>query len=194
MSTEDQVRWDARYQNQPVIEPPAAFLHDCLRSIDAPKARGEALDIACGKGQNALYMAHRGFAVTALDISTIALNQGRRRAQEFNLAINWQQCDLKTAELGRDKYKLVVNFNYLQRSLVAPIKRAVEPGGYVIFETYLIDQAAIGNPRNSDYLLKHNELLDFFREFRVLNYREGKVTDSHTNYFRAGIFAERIAA
>jgi tellurite methyltransferase len=194
MSTEDQLRWDTQYETLTGAEPPPAFLRDCLASYEASKAPGKALDIACGKGQNALYLAERGFTVTALDISSIALNQGRQRAQEHNLKIDWQQRDLETVALPQSEYDLVINFNYLQRSLIESIKGAVKLTGYVIFETFLIDQAAIGHPKNLDYLLKHNELLDCFRDFRVLRYREGKITDSGTACFRAGIFAQRFAA
>jgi hypothetical protein len=56
----------------------------------------------------------------------------------------------------------------------------------------LIDQAAIGHPKNPDYLLRHNELLECFDDFRVLFYREGKFADGATEAFRAAIFAQRI--
>ena len=193
MSTEDQFRWDTQHQSLTSVEPPAGFLRDCLEGCDGPKAPGKALDIACGKGQNALYLAERDFAVTALDISSIALDQGRRRAQERNLEVDWRQCDLETVALPQSEYDLVIKINYLQRSLIEPMKGALKLNGYVICETFLIDQAAIGHPKKSDYLLKHNELLDFFRGFRVLRYREGKITDSGAACFRAGIFAQRIA-
>jgi tellurite methyltransferase len=84
-----------------------------------------------------------------------------------------------------------VNLDYLQRSLVPQIKKTLKPGGWVIFETYLIDQQTIGQPKNPDYLLRHNELLDFFRDFRVLYYREGKFPQSGEDAFRAGLLAEK---
>jgi hypothetical protein len=68
---------------------------------------------------------------------------------------------------------------------------AVKVGGYVIFETYLIDQREIGQPKNPDYLLGHNELLEHFRDFRVLYYREGKFTEGEEASCRAGILAQR---
>ncbi|MHA1879395.1 MAG: hypothetical protein ACTSYG_03275, partial [Candidatus Heimdallarchaeota archaeon] len=46
-------------------------------------------------------------------------------------------------------------------------------GGMVVYETFIVDQARFGKPKNSDHLLKHNELLDLFRDFRCLRYREG---------------------
>ncbi len=71
-------------------------------------------------------------------------------------------------------FDLIINFNYLERSLIPKMKSALRVGGHIVFETYLIDQREIGHPKNPEYLLQHNELLDHFREFRVLCYREGK--------------------
>ncbi|MBI3063320.1 MAG: methyltransferase type 12, partial [Deltaproteobacteria bacterium] len=89
-------------------------------------------------------------------------------------------------------YDLVVDFNYLQRSLIPQIKAALKPGGHVIFETYLIGQEMIGHPKNPAYLLRHNELLELFRDFRVLCYREGKLSDHGEASFRAGLLAQKL--
>jgi len=87
----------------------------------------------------------------------------------------------------------VVNFNYLQRSLIPQIKAALKVNGYVICETYLIDQPAIGHPKNPAYLLEHNELLNWFREYRVFCYREGCFSEGGEPAFRAGILAQKLA-
>jgi len=84
----------------------------------------------------------------------------------------------------------MVNFNYLQRSLIPQIKKSLKSGGHVIFESYLIDQRIVGHPKNPAYLLGHNELLDLFRGLRVLYYREGKFKGGQEAY-RAGIFAQK---
>jgi hypothetical protein len=61
----------------------------------------------------------------------------------------------------------------------------------VILETYLIDQQAVGDPKNPDYLLAHNELLELFRDFRVLYYRERQFLQSGKNAFLAGLLAQK---
>jgi 2-polyprenyl-3-methyl-5-hydroxy-6-metoxy-1,4-benzoquinol methylase len=193
VSSSDQARWDERHAQSQSTTAPAEFLREIVESAAWSVPRGQALDIACGKGRNAIYLAERGFDVTALDISAVALDAGRRLAQERNLKIDWRQCDLTAADLPIAAFDLIVSFNYLERTSIASIKQAVKPGGLVIFETYLIDQAAVGHPKNPDYLLKHNELLDDFRGFRVLLYREGKYAESGDLSFRAGIFARRIS-
>ncbi|MGZ8452680.1 MAG: class I SAM-dependent methyltransferase [Candidatus Binatia bacterium] len=195
MSTDDRMRWNHQHLKSLGTERPSAFLREILESDAGMGLGGTALDIACGKGRNAIYLAQRGFAVTALDISAGALAEGRRRARQQDLLIDWHLCDLEASALapGAGDFDLIINFNYLQRSLFQPMRQAVKPGGHVIFETYLIDQAAVGHPKNPDYLLRHNELLECFGDFRVLFYREGVFADGEAAAFRAGIFARRIA-
>jgi len=192
LSRDDQIRWDQQHADSPRTEQPSSFLREIIESNSWEIPRGRALDIACGKGRSALFLAEQGFVVVAIDISPVALQEGRRRAQEKLLTIAWQQADLEQIRLPENSFDLVINFNYLQRSLIPQLKAALKSGGHVIFETYLIDQQAIGHPKNPDYLLAHNELLDHFRELRVLHYREGKFRDGDEPSFRAGILARKI--
>jgi 2-polyprenyl-3-methyl-5-hydroxy-6-metoxy-1,4-benzoquinol methylase len=193
MSENDQVRWNRQHAESSGREEPSNFLRQILESDSWQVEPGRALDVACGKGRNALYMASRGFHVTAIDIAAVALTKGRTQAEERSLSIAWQQADLENLQLKAAEYHLIVNINYLQRSLIPQIKTALKTGGHVIFATYLIGQQAIGQPKNPAYLLAHNELLAHFREFRVLCYREGKFRDAGAPSYRAAIFAQKLA-
>jgi 2-polyprenyl-3-methyl-5-hydroxy-6-metoxy-1,4-benzoquinol methylase len=193
MASEDQARWDKQHAEARGADTPASFLRQVFETDVWQLPRGRALDIACGQGRNSLYLAERGFEVVAMDISAVALDEARKRAELKQLRIDWRQTDLDTVQLGEAVYDVVANFNYLQRSLIPQIKRAVKHGGYVIFETYLIDQKEHGHPKNPDYLLRHNELLEHFREFRILCYREGRFSEGGEASYRAGILAQRIA-
>ena len=192
MSQDDQARWDKQHADSSSAAQPASFLRQVFATHAWQLPRGRALDIACGTGRNSLYLAELGFEVAAVDISAVAMDEGRKRAESKQLRIDWRQSDLEVVQLAEAVFDLVVNFNYLQRSLIPQIMGAVKVGGYVIFETYLIDQREIGQPKNPDYLLGHNELLEHFRDFRVLYYREGKFTEVAEAYYRAGILAQRI--
>lgn len=192
MSQDDQERWDRRYAGAQGPDGPSNFLAEILSAEAWSLPPGRALDIACGMGRNALFLAARGFEVTALDISAVALAVARRRALAMSLAVSWQQVDLEQIHLPQAQYDLIVNFNYLQRSLISQIHSALAVGGHVIFETYLIDQKEIGDPKNPEYLLAHNELLDRFRACRVLYYREGKFADGGEISFRAAILAQKV--
>jgi len=191
MSLDDQVRWDRQHAETHGAEPPSTLLRQILESDGWQCPPGRALDIAAGKGRNALYLAERGFEVVAVDISKVALDVARRHAEQTHLEVDFQQLDLERS-FPQGEYDLILNINYLQRSLIPKIKTALRVGGHVIFETYSIDQQVIGHPKNSNYLLAHNELLTHFRDFRVLYYREGKFSDGGEPSFRAGIFAQKI--
>ncbi|MGZ9244061.1 MAG: class I SAM-dependent methyltransferase, partial [Candidatus Binatia bacterium] len=69
MSTDDPMRWNHQHLKSLGTEQGSAFLREILESDTGMGLGGTALDIACGKGRNAIYLAQRGFAVTALDIS-----------------------------------------------------------------------------------------------------------------------------
>jgi len=191
MTTGDQVRWDRQHAAGHGSDHASGFLKEILLSDSWPIPRGRALDIATGKGRNAIFLAEHGFDVVAIDVSPVALDEARQRAAGKSLSISWQQADLERIELPEATYDLVVDFNYLQRSLIPQIKAALKPGGHVIFETYLIGQEILGHPKNPAYLLRHNELLELFRDFRVLCYREGKFSAGEETAFRAGILAEK---
>jgi len=191
MSLDDQIRWDRQHAQTLEAEAPSSLLRQIFETGAWQLPPGRALDIAAGKGRNALYLAERGFEAVAVDISCVALDAARRHAEQQHLHVDFQQLDLEQS-FPEGEYDLILNINYLQRSLIPKIKAALTVGGHLIFETYSIDQQVIGHPKNPSYLLAHNELLDHFRDFRVLYYREGKFSDGAEPSFRAGIFAQKF--
>lgn len=191
MAFDDRARWDEKHAAEQTTQKPSSFLKEIFEGHSWPLPKGRALDIATGKGCNAIFLAERGFQVVGIDISPVALDMARLAAKEKSLAIDWQERDLERIELPTSHYDLVLNFNYLQRSLIRQIKKTLKPSGWVIFETYLTDQSKIGGPINPDYLLRHNELLDLFRDFRILYYREGKFPQSGKDAFRAALLAQK---
>jgi 2-polyprenyl-3-methyl-5-hydroxy-6-metoxy-1,4-benzoquinol methylase len=192
VSQDDQIRWNRQHGEKQGREQPAPFLRQVFDRQYTDITAGRALDIACGSGCNALFLAEKGFDVTAIDISPVALARAEQRAAEKTLSILWRQADLENYTLEAAAYDLIVNIDYLQRSLLPWMKATLKTGGFIIFDTFLIDQQAIGHPRNPDYLLRHNELLDSFRDLRVLYYREGRIISNGESSFRAGIFAQKV--
>jgi tellurite methyltransferase len=193
MAIQDRERWDYQHAAGRSTQQPSGFLKGIFEAGAWQIEPGRALDIATGKGRNAIFLAEWGFEVVAIDISPVALSEARKRADEKGLSISGQQADLEKIELPENSYDLIVNFNYLQRTLVPQLKAALKVGGHVIFETYLIDQQTIGHPKNPDYLLRHNELLALFEGFRVLYYREGRFKDTGEDAFRAGLLAQKLS-
>ncbi|MDZ7699093.1 MAG: methyltransferase domain-containing protein [Deltaproteobacteria bacterium] len=150
---------------------------------------GRALDIAMGHGRNAVYLASLGFEVEGVDIASDAVDGALAVAKRKGLRIHAEVADLeKEYQIAPDTYDLIICFNYLQRSLFPSIEAGLKPGGMVVYETFIVDQARFGRPRNPDHLLKHNELLHRFRNLRVLRYHEGIINDHKAV---AGIIAQK---
>jgi len=149
---------------------PAQFLVDNTDLL----ARGRTLDVAMGSGRNAIYLAKMGFEVEGIDTSRETIEKALVRALQEGITIQTRVEDLeKIPYIDEDTYDLVICFNYLQRSLMPQMKNWVKPGGMLVYETFIVDQVRFGKPRNPDHLLRHNELLHTFKDFRVLRYREG---------------------
>lgn len=168
---------------------PASFLMDNVHLL--PK--GRALDVAMGHGRNAIYLARMGFEVEGVDISADAVAGTLETARQAGVTIKAHVADLERGyEIEKEAYNLIICFNYLQRSLLPQMKDGLQHSGMVVYETFLIDQAQLGKPKNPDFLLKHNELLDMFRDFRVLYYREGVFEEQGARWTIASILAEKI--
>jgi tellurite methyltransferase len=164
---------------------PAKFL---VENIDLlPK--GRVLDVAMGDGRNAVFLATLGFSVEGIDISPDAVKKAQESAIAAGVEIAAQVVDLeRDTYIVQDSYDVIICFRYLQRSLIPYIKSGLRNGGIVVYETYTIDQARFGKPKNPDFLLKQNELLSLFRDFHCIRYHEGIF---ETNRAVAGIIAQK---
>jgi 2-polyprenyl-3-methyl-5-hydroxy-6-metoxy-1,4-benzoquinol methylase len=149
---------------------PAQFLQENIELL--PK--GRALDVAMGNGQNAIYLARMGFEVEGVDVSAEVVHNALEAAQRSGVTLKAEITDLERKYVIKEgTYDVIICFRYLQRSLIPQIKDGLRNGGMIVYETFTVDQIQFGKPKNPDYLLKHNELLDMFRDFRCLLYQEG---------------------
>ncbi len=170
MSDADRQRWEARYTagHRCATDPPSEFL-----AAHADLMRGRVLDIAAGRGRNALFLARRGCVVDAVDISFAGLHIADAAARAEHLDVRVIQADLEAFPLPASRYDAIINIRYLQRSLFLPMQRAVRPGGIILFETFLAGQETIGHIRNPHFLLQPGELRAAFSRCEILVYEEG---------------------
>jgi SAM-dependent methyltransferase len=116
------------------------------------------LDLACGKGRHAIAAADRGATVRAIDHNPESLAAARLAAG--NLSIEWIAADLTDYPVPEAAYDVVMAFNYLDRRRMPDFRRAVRPGGYLMYETFLEDQREHGwGPTSADHLLKRGEVV-----------------------------------
>lgn len=169
----DQERWDARYKTDDYVygTEPVDFLKENIGLLPG----GRALDLATGEGRNAVFLAEKGYTVYAVDISPVGLKKARALAAERGVEIRTIAADLESYDLGADLYDVITNFYYLQRNLTPRIKKALKPGGVVIYETYTfenLDVPGAHGPRNKEYLLEPGELRKMFADFEIVHYSE----------------------
>jgi len=123
---------------------------------------GRALDLACGAGRNAVWLAERGWDVTAVDRSAAAIEILLRRAAGVDARV----ADLEKGEfvIEEDAWDLILMCCYLQRDLFAPAKAGVREGGVVI---------AIALTESLRFSVRPGELKEYFRGFEILHDYEG---------------------
>lgn len=187
-------RWNRRWAQRGVrtlVRPPAAWLAGSRALVLEARGR-RALDVACGDGRNAIYLARLGFAVDAVDISDVAIAGLREAAAEAGLPITARRLDLEHARLPIGDYDVVVTINYLQRDLFGSLAAALAPGGVLVAETFTRAHARkLGQPLSERYLLAPGELRRAFRGLRLLRYREGIRDDGGGPRGVAGLVAGR---
>ena len=152
---------------------PAAWL--VLNRALLPPA-GRALDLACGRGRNALWLAQQGFETTALDRDPAAVAELEARARREGLPLTARVVDLETgaADLGVARYDVVVVVHYLHRALFPALISALAPGGVLVYETFTLAQAARGRPTNPAFLLEPGELPRLVAPLEIRAAREGE--------------------
>lgn len=187
MTTEDRDKWEARYRagayrdRTNPSELVAEYVPDVIatqRAANGAEGELEALDVACGAGRNALYLASLGYRVDAVDISAEALARGEQAAREAGLRISWIQWDLDQGlPRGLGDYDLIVIVRYLDLSLLASAAERLRPGGYLICEAHLTTDRPVIGPRDQNFRAAPGELRGAAVGLQVVEYWEGHTSD-----------------
>ncbi|MGA8541053.1 MAG: class I SAM-dependent methyltransferase, partial [Terriglobales bacterium] len=136
MSGEEQkARWDLKYeQGLPSLTRPDPFFTTAYKKfVDSsfPKSR-VALDLAGGVGRHALWLASRGWQVTVVDVSEVAIRKLRETTVERNINLDLLIRDASEYELDPAHFDLIVLFYHFDRNLFPRIVSALKPGGLLI--------------------------------------------------------------
>jgi len=168
--------WDERYRrgDYAPLEPSPLLVRAVGLTESVRGAGGRALDLACGAGRHALFLAARGFRVTAVDASRAGIKLTRRRARERGLEVNARVADLERGEFEIEPagYDLVCDFYYLQRDLFPALRAGVRPVGLFVAAIHLADGGPQARPMNPDFLLQPGELRAEFDGWEILHYHE----------------------
>jgi tellurite methyltransferase len=151
---------------------------------------GRALDLACGTGRNALWLAQQGWSVTAVDGSAAAIGILRRRAEAAGVRIDARVADLEKGEfeIEPSSWDLIAICYYLQRDLLQPAKLGVVPGGVLMAIVHIAEPGE----RPSQFRMRPGELAWGFEGWDILHSYEGKPRDAAHARAVAEIVARRV--
>jgi tellurite methyltransferase len=151
---------------------------------------GKALDLACGTGRNAIWLAEHGWEVTAVDGAPAAIEMIRTRATERGLKMNAVVANLEKGEfqIEPSHWNLIAMCYYLQRNLFEPAKRGVAPGGILVAIVHVNEP---GEPDGA-HRLRPGELEKYFAGWEILHRYEGKANDSAHRRAVVEIVARRL--
>jgi SAM-dependent methyltransferase len=133
----------------------------------------EVLDLACGAGRHARFLAARGCSVLAVDRDAEAIAMLAAVAGVFTRVTDLEGAAWPFAPASFDA---VVVVNYLHRPLFGPIVDALRPGGVLLYETFMSGNERFGRPSNPDFLLRPGELLEAVQgQLEVVAFEQGEV-------------------
>ena len=160
--------WDARHREASEAPEPCAVLRE--QAAHLPQ-QGQALDLACGRGGNALWLARRGLHVDAWDRSAAGIEFLRAEAARQGLDIKADIRDVTLNPPEAESYDVVVVGFFLDRGLMPKLVNAVRAGGLLVYQTFMVGHPGPG-PSNPDYLLQPGELEGFCGGWRILHTSE----------------------
>ncbi|WP_250035077.1 class I SAM-dependent methyltransferase [Paractinoplanes maris] len=148
----DEQAWDTRYSEKARIWSGNPNVVLAREAGDLPP--GRALDLGCGEGGDAIWLARRGWQVTAADISGVALARAQQHADDAGVTVDWQKRDLLT-DFPEGRYDLVsaqfLHFwgEFDRESILRKAAAAVAPGGILLIEGHL-DTGPVHRPEHEN--------------------------------------------
>ncbi|MEM9103359.1 MAG: methyltransferase domain-containing protein [Pseudomonadota bacterium] len=148
---------------------PNFLLRESLETLGEKVTGRQALDLACGSGRDAVYLALQQWQVTAIDYQSSHLDKVEQLAKRLETSISTQCLNLESDKLPlwNASFDLIIVMRYLHRPLWPRLKAWLKPGGALIMQTFLEGAEKFGKPKNPRYLLKEHELNRTFSGYHI---------------------------
>lgn len=159
----DVTRWDKKYTHHHPDFLPDSLLtehQDLLTGVGAA-----AIDVACGVGQNAIFLARRGYITFAVDASVVGLCRGVELINRERLTVFPFVADLDQYRLPACTFQVIAVFRYLNRALIPNLKQALVPEGLIFYKTFNRNFLAQHPKFNPAYTVRPGELSEMFADF-----------------------------
>ena len=172
----DLAEWESRYRAQPAAALEATPSPLLVATAEAMPP-GRALDLACGSGRHALWLAARRWQVTAVDGAPAAISLLLSEAARREVTLDARVADLEKFEfpIEPNAYQLIASLYYFERNLLPAMRAGVSPGGAVI----VIALQADPERPNSRFRTSPGELRSYFEGWEILHDREGPDASGH---------------
>lgn len=161
-------KWDERHGAAEDLGRLARVLEENQHLLPAS---GEALDLACGRGANALKLAELGLSVSAWDLSPVAIEGLAKEASLRGLPVSARVRDVIVSPPAPQTFDVVLVAHFLERHIVPAIIAALRPGGLLLYQTFA-ERVVDEGPLDPMFRLGDNELLRLFAPLKIRVYRE----------------------
>ncbi len=189
VSKEERKNWEQRYSSHDYKprEKPSDLLTQWIDRLPP----GKALDLACGTGRNSIFLAEKGYEVTAIDISPAAIEMAKNKAREKALKINWIAADLEKYKIS-GQYDIILSFFYVNKKMVPNIIKSLNTGGILIFVSHILPAIPSEESNTHRFRFKPGELRELFKGLKVLQYDEDQIDEEGGRHsFLASLVAQK---
>lgn len=148
----DSAGWDDRYREKPLLwsHGPNRFVAEELAGIDP----GSALDVACGEGRNAIWLAEQGWEVTGVDFSAVALERAEQMAADRGVEVSWVNADITTWDAAAMFDLVLVSYLHLEptqfRRVMIGLTSWVAPEGRLLMVGHDRSTLGVSGPSDAD--------------------------------------------
>ncbi len=182
-------KWNERYRVTTGERQAARVLSENLHLLPGD---GRALDLACGRGGNALLLAEHGLEVEAWDIADVPIAALQAMTSERQLPVRAQVRDVEANPPEPRTFDVIVVSYFLNREIVPALMQALRPGGLIYYQTFTRQRVSDRGPQREEFRLDDQELLQLFSGLEVLFYREeGRVGDLQQGFRDEAMFIGR---
>jgi tellurite methyltransferase len=145
------------------------------------------LDVGCGEGKNAAFLAAGGAVIDAFDVSVLAIQNGRRHFGNRD-GIRWQVGDIRWIDLPENKYDVVIAYGLLHclaspaevRDVIGRLQAVTRRSGYNVICAFNDRRQELhAHPGFSPCLVSHDDYMNAYADWEVLNASDSNLTERH---------------
>lgn len=184
MAGTDAEKWDAIYRTGKHGNGQAQPAKVLVENQHLLPDQGKALDLATGRGANAILLAQHGLDTYAWDISETVIEQLSETARSLQLDIKTEARDVIATLPEAESFDVIVVSRFLDRQLMQHIINALNKDGLLFYQTFTKERIGDSGPSNDDYRLAKNELLQLCQGLHIVSYKEEGLLGNLDSGFR----------